>query len=793
MADTARLPGAHLGGEGLVDGGSGGAVVPSGAPSGSGEGHGGGGGNGRGSGDRERDSMFRNAYALMLSTGVSAALGLGFWLVAARYYTEEAVGQGSAAIAAMRLLASITATTMIGAVVRYVPRAGRATGPLVWRAYAVSSLVVCVACVVFLSTLDLWGPSYAPLDGLTAGLAFTASCVAWALLTLQDGVLTGLRKAFWVPVGNAVFSIGKLLMLAAFATALPVLGVFVSWAAAIALSVLPLGWLIFRRLIPRQAAADRDREPPRLQEIGRFLAGDSVGALFSLAMINLLPVMVAVRFDSAHNAFFYTAYTVGGTMEFMAINMASSLTAHASHSPDRLAEGVRGALRRMTLLLVPVVLVLVVFAPQILTPFGADYAEHGTTVLRLLAAAALPRVVVELYIGVLRVQGRTGMLAALQGAMCVLVLGSALVLLGPAGISGAGLAMLLSMTLIALVAARGLRAALRYRHRTKDGADWIGGRRTGAAREGEDAYYGTAWARRAALRRTGVPGAPEETADDPRAEEDAAYGTTWAGRTAYLRGAHDAPTPAFGMAVPVPVRGPGNAPAHPPGGADRIDESRTVTVLWLLLGLSAGLFWTPLARLGDIGRDQLTGAQLLDVLPPLTLVAGMLLIVVQCAAVSLERPGPVLLALGPLVTFAALHTAPLLLGVRPDRASGLWHRQLADALAWTAGPTGRDGVLRALPVVLHLLCLALVALALWALKADGRAVSGVVWVLAVAGWSAQDPFAAVALPVFLGLSVVTGAVLLVRRVRKVRGVRGVREVREVRSGRRQRDGTGWRK
>nr|WP_075731978.1 hypothetical protein [Streptomyces acidiscabies] len=51
-------------------------------------------------------------------------VGLGFWLVAACYYSEEAVGQGSAAIAAMRLLASITATTMIGAVVRFVPCVG---------------------------------------------------------------------------------------------------------------------------------------------------------------------------------------------------------------------------------------------------------------------------------------------------------------------------------------------------------------------------------------------------------------------------------------------------------------------------------------------------------------------------------------------------------------------------------------------------------------------------------------------------------------------------------------------
>ncbi|WP_399014018.1 lipopolysaccharide biosynthesis protein [Streptomyces sp. FIT100] len=474
------------------------------------------------------DSMFRNAYALMLSTGVSAGLGLGFWLVAARYYTEEAVGQGSAAIAAMRLLASVTATTMIGAVVRYVPRAGRTTGPLVWRAYAVSSAVVCLACAVFLVTLDLWGPSYAPLRGPVAGLVFTAACVAWALLTLQDGVLTGLRKAVWVPVGNAVFSVGKLLLLAAFATAMPVLGVFVSWAAAIGLSVLPLGWLVFRRLIPRQAAADHDREPPRLRDIGRFLAGDSVGALFSLAMINLLPVMVAVRFDAAHNGFFYIAYTVGGTMEFMAINMASSLTAHASHSPETLAEGVRGALRRMAVLLVPVVLVLIVFAPQILAPFGPDYAAHGTTVLRLLAAAALPRVVVELYIGVLRVQGRTGVLAALQGVMCTLVLGSAAVLLGPAGISGAGLAMLLSMTVMALVSAPGIGAALKGR----------GPRRRPVRRRrsaGEEYEYGTSWARAAAER-----------------PPDAAY----------PRGVHDTPAPAFGTparAPDAPVSGRGRA------------------------------------------------------------------------------------------------------------------------------------------------------------------------------------------------------------------------------------------
>ncbi|QIQ07059.1 lipopolysaccharide biosynthesis protein [Streptomyces liangshanensis] len=612
-------------------------------------------------------------------------------------------------------------------------------------------MVVCVACVVFLLTLDLWGPSYAPLDGLTAGLVFTASCVTWALLTLQDGVLTGLRKAFWVPVGNAVFSIGKLLLLVAFATAMPVLGVFVSWAAAIALSVLPLGWLIFRKLIPRQAEADHDREPLSPRDIGRFLAGDSVGALFSLAMINLLPVMVAVRFDAAHNAFFYTAYTVGGTMEFMAINMASSLTAHASHRPERLAEGVRGALRRMTVLLVPVVLVLVVFAPQVLAPFGADYASHGTTVLRLLAAAALPRVVVELYIGVLRVQGRTGMLAVLQGGMCLLVLGSATVLLGPTGISGAGLAMLGSMTLVALVAAPGLRAALSGR---PPRATWPArGARVArlARREGAGA---------------GAGGLRQEGGEPRTVPPDDGYGTNWARRTAYPHHAsRQRPHPSGSPAVGVPV----GAARRPAVGSAR--EDRWITLLWLLLGLAAGLIWSPLVRVVPLGQAPLTGRELLDALPPLTLAGGILLVVVQCAAASLVRPRPVLLGTGLLISFASLHAAPPLLGVRPDRAAGPWHGPVADVLTDAVGhlhlPSGggafgRDDVLRALPVALQLLCLGLAALALWAVRADGRVVAGVLWVLVITGWAAQQAFAAAPVPVFLGVAGVAGVALAVR-------------------------------
>lgn len=406
--------------------------------------------------------LFRNAYALMLNTGISGLLGLGFWLAAARYYSESAVGQGSAAIAAMKLLAGITAVTLMGALARFIPVAGRATGRLIFRTYATSSVVVACAALAFLATLGLWGPSYRFLHGPVAGICFVGAVVAWSLLTLQDGVLTGLRNALWVPVGNTVFSVVKLGLLIVFAAAIPTAGVFVSWVAAIAFSVVPLGWLVFRRLVPRHVRATEGRTtPPTLREMGRFLAGDYTGSLCSLAVVYLVPVIVAAQVSSADNAYFYIATTIGGTTNLLAINMGASLTVEGAHDPARLAANTRAALRRMARIMIPVCGILFVGAPYILHVFGAGYSEAATPLLRWFAVGALLRVVMETYFAVLRAQSRTSGLAWLQGLLCALVLGLTLLLLPRMGLTGAGVAEISSLALIVAIAAPKLYAITR--------------------------------------------------------------------------------------------------------------------------------------------------------------------------------------------------------------------------------------------------------------------------------------------------------------------------------------------
>jgi O-antigen/teichoic acid export membrane protein len=95
-----------------------------------------------------------------------------------------------------------------------------------------------------------------------------------------------------------------------------------------------------------------------------------------------------------------------------------------------------------------------------LSLFGPGYAEYGAPVLELLAVATLPRALTEVYLGALRAQSRTHLVAIIQGARCVLMLGLTVVLVGAMGPVGAGLAAVISQGLVALLIIPGLWRAL---------------------------------------------------------------------------------------------------------------------------------------------------------------------------------------------------------------------------------------------------------------------------------------------------------------------------------------------
>ncbi|WP_405874523.1 lipopolysaccharide biosynthesis protein [Streptomyces sp. NBC_00005] len=679
--------------------------------------------------------LFRNAYALMLNTGISAVLGLGYWLIAARYYSESAVGQGSAAIAAMKFLAGLTAVALTGALARFIPVAGRATGRLIFRTYAASCVVVSFAAGIFLLTLDSWGPSYSFLHGSIKGLGFIMAVASWNLLTLQDGVLTGLRSAPWVPVGNTVFSAVKLALLVGLAVSMPTTGVFVSWCLAIATSVVPLGILVFRKLVPRHIEATADHaKPPTLKEIGRFLAGDYTGSLFSLAVVYLIPVIIASQVSSEDNAYFYITTTIGGTVNLLAINMGASLTVEGSHDPGRLSANTRAALKRMARIMLPICGLLFIGAPWILGVFGAGYAQAATPLLRWFAVGALLRVVMETYFAVLRAQSRTSGLAWLQGLLCVLVLGLTLLLLPRMGLTGAGVAEISSLAVIVVIAAPKLYRTLRAaptaavpEDAAPDGdlAD-LGAREVPTTEKSRK--RGPAWALDSDTLALGIhvdfdhqerrpdvrPGPGTPPTGTPVARAD--HRPTWAqnpelglpveerepGTEASLGPAElevDAPFEAaefeaaefeadFASGEKVvqeaeaslvreetPVRVP-DPPS--PSWRERLQPTRLGVVLGCLLVAALLLYWVPALRLGEADLNEMGGLGLISILPLPTLVGAALLVAVFASLLWLGREHKTLLLVTLLATVVSLHALPAVIETEPRFPTAWQHLGFLD-------------------------------------------------------------------------------------------------------------------
>ncbi len=407
--------------------------------------------------------LFRNAYALMINTGTTGLLGVVYWLLAARHYSDVDVGRASAAYSAMNLVSGFTAASIAGAVTRFIPQSGRRTTALVLRAYLFSSATAVIVAVLFLLTVSHWGPSYAEIRGVLPALFFTICVIAWGIFTLQDGVLTGLRSAVWVPVENGTFGVVKIVLLLAFAAALPRTGIDISWMLPVIVSLPLVNLLIFGKLMPDHELLTRDREPPTVRQIGRFLAGDYTGALCVLAISNLVPIAVAIRVGPGMNAYFYMAWTIGGVLFLLAVNMATSLTVEGAFGSETLAANCRAALRRAMVLLVPLAAAMALLAPVALGLFGRRYAMYGTPILQLLAIAALPKALTELYLGALRAQSRARLIAVIQIVRCVLILGLALALTVMMGMVGAAVAVVVSESAIAIMIAPGLRRVMSRR------------------------------------------------------------------------------------------------------------------------------------------------------------------------------------------------------------------------------------------------------------------------------------------------------------------------------------------
>jgi O-antigen/teichoic acid export membrane protein len=399
-----------------------------------------------------RTPLYGNGYALLVNSVATSGLGLLYWILAARLYPAGVVGLNSAILSAMQFLYGIAVLSLSNILIRYLPLAGRDTLRLIGYTYGASVGITLAAGLVFVGVVYGWLPAFRPVvASLPSTVLFIGALLVICLFALQDSVLIGLRQAVWVPVENTLFGLGKIALLFLLLGVFPRYAILASWIVPAGLSLVPVSWLIFRWLAPRQVEVTKSLATGHLAlgQMIRYGGGNYIGQLFLLAGTSLLPVLVTSQLGAEATAYFSQPWLLATSLQLVAQNLTTSMTVETALDPSRLRANCRRVVLQIAWMLLPAVVVVWLGAPYILHAFGQSYAVEGAAVLRWLALAALPHSLIALALSLARVQNRLTVIVVAQGAQCALTLGLSYWLLPLYGITGVGLAYLLSLSVVA--------------------------------------------------------------------------------------------------------------------------------------------------------------------------------------------------------------------------------------------------------------------------------------------------------------------------------------------------------
>jgi O-antigen/teichoic acid export membrane protein len=394
--------------------------------------------------------LLRGAYSLAANTAVTSLLGMGFWVAAARLYSNVEIGRDAALIAAMLELSTICQLNLGNGILRFLPHLGARGARAVGIAYALASAMGLVLGSSFVLLAPRVSHQFAFMSASTTlEVGFVVALLLWGVFALQDAVLTATRRAPWIPIENGAFGVLKILALPVLLAAGAVHGVFLAWAIPMALLLIPVNLLVFRLAIPEHLAGGvgartSSLERRRTGRAVRFLGQDYLASIFTQATLTVLPLLVLAILGARNSAYFAIPLMIALAFDTLAYSACTSLVVEASLEERHLGDLAEVVVRRVLAPLAPAGLLLIILAPLVLAPFGEAYAQHGAGVLRLLLCASLFRAGIALFSAVSRVERRGIRLGLIELALLVLVLGPAIPLADAYGVEGVGAGWLLA-------------------------------------------------------------------------------------------------------------------------------------------------------------------------------------------------------------------------------------------------------------------------------------------------------------------------------------------------------------
>jgi glycosyltransferase involved in cell wall biosynthesis/O-antigen/teichoic acid export membrane protein len=357
-----------------------------------------------------KGAMTGDAIGLIVGRMASLGLGFLFWLVAAHVARPAQVGFTAGVVSAMMLCTQFAQLGTGQAFIKLYPRHIRSPAPLLDTVLSVAVIGAVVSALAFL----LFARSmFTQLDHVAHDPAWAAAFLALSVFgTAQvvfDQISMGLERGGQVVTRNVacgLLTLAPLAVLPALGIGVSSLGLFLAWVlggmATVTFGLWQLwkscGHYLYRPRLVRSLV-------PAMVTTG---IGNHTLTLCERVPGLVLPIVVTELLSPQANAYWYVIW-MSAWVAFMApLSVGVALFAEGSHRPETMSGATTQALRISLIFGGGGAALLWLLAGPVLNLLGHEYAQAGTTPLRILLLGVIPMAFTSAYYARCRAQGRLG-------------------------------------------------------------------------------------------------------------------------------------------------------------------------------------------------------------------------------------------------------------------------------------------------------------------------------------------------------------------------------------------------
>ena len=385
-----------------------------------------------------KDPLYRNSLFIIFTSLTGAGFGFLFWLIAAKLYPTEDVGNATALVSSMVLIVLVTRLGLDISLVRFFPE--RDKSKIFSTCINLTSAFTIILGIIFVLSAHIW---VAHLIDYNNAFVFIIFLLTSSIFSIISNSFVAMRMAKFNFILCLIVSI-RIIFLIPLVFLGPI-GIFGAYGLSFIVSVV-ISFVILNRMgIKFEMNLDKDF----LSDSFRYSVGNYIVNILATAPSLVLPIMVVNTLGPEQAAYYYVAFTMASMIFTIPNSVSMSLLVEGSHG-ERLKTAARKSMYTIFLFLIPITSILFFTGERFLGIIGYNYIQ-GLDLLKMLILSSFFVAIVNIYFTILRIQKVINRLIFASGLIFILIMSSSYVLIQIYGITGVGFAWLISYGVGSLV------------------------------------------------------------------------------------------------------------------------------------------------------------------------------------------------------------------------------------------------------------------------------------------------------------------------------------------------------